>query len=52
MEIDVVCGMEVDPTKAPAETEYEGKLYYFCSEGCRDEFESDPEEYRGQRASL
>jgi YHS domain-containing protein len=45
MEIDVVCGMEVDPTDAPAQTERDGKLYYFCSEDCLRAFEEDPDRY-------
>lgn len=42
---DPVCGMKVDPKTAAAEGEYEGKTYYFCSEGCRKSFEEDPERY-------
>ena len=45
MEIDVVCGMEVDPTEAVAQSEYAGKLYYFCSADCLERFEDDPETY-------
>jgi uncharacterized protein (DUF305 family) len=29
METDVVCEMKVDPTKAPAQSQYQGKMYYF-----------------------
>ena len=39
----VVCGEEVKKEKNC--TDYEGKHYCFCSEDCRDEFESNPEEY-------
>jgi len=42
---DVVCGMMVDPEKAPAKTEYKGKTYYFCAPGCKVAFEKDPEKY-------
>ena len=42
---DPVCGMEVDPKKAPAKTEYKGKMYYFCAPGCKAAFEKDPERY-------
>ena len=42
---DPVCGMMVDPEKAPAKTEYEGKTYYFCAPGCKMAFEEDPERY-------
>lgn len=30
---------------APAQTEYEGETYTFCSEEHREAFEADPEEY-------
>ena len=31
MEIDPVCGMEVDPKTAAGKSNYLGKAYYFCS---------------------
>ncbi|MEK6917187.1 MAG: copper ion binding protein, partial [Nanoarchaeota archaeon] len=37
MEIDPICGMEVDPKKA-LKGEKEGKTYYFCSQHCKDKF--------------
>ena len=43
MERDVVCGMQVDPTKAAGQ--YEGKTYYFCSLGCKAKFEANPRQY-------
>jgi YHS domain-containing protein len=42
---DPVCGMEVNLETAPAKTEYEGQIYYFCSESCKEAFEEDPEQY-------
>lgn len=42
---DPVCGMEVDPKTAPAKTEYEGQMYYFCAPGCKAAFEEQPEKY-------
>lgn len=30
---------------APAQVEYEGETYRFCSEDCKQRFESDPGEY-------
>ncbi|HZK11800.1 MAG TPA: YHS domain-containing protein [Atribacterota bacterium] len=39
----VVCGEEIKNEKTCAD--HEGKHYCFCSEDCRDEFESSPEEY-------
>jgi Cu+-exporting ATPase len=37
--------MDVDEKTAPATSEYEGDTYYFCSEKCKDRFESDPEAF-------
>ena len=42
---DPVCGMEVDPEEAAASVEHEGKTYYFCAEGCKEKFESEPEKF-------
>ncbi len=42
---DVVCGMTVDTETAPARSEYKGKVYYFCAQGCKVAFEKDPEKY-------
>jgi Cu+-exporting ATPase len=44
-EIDVVCGMEVDPETAEYKSEYHGKMYYFCAPGCKASFDKDPEKY-------
>jgi Cu+-exporting ATPase len=45
MEIDPVCGMEVDPATAEWRTEHEGRTYFFCSKGCLDDFVEDPSSY-------
>ena len=44
---DPVCGMKVDRAKA-LRLELAGRTYYFCSEHCRSQFESDPESYTGK----
>ena len=41
---DPVCGMEVD-TDTDLKVEHDGETYYFCSRGCKLEFEDDPEKY-------
>ncbi|NJE04703.1 YHS domain-containing protein [Thermococcus sp. M36] len=46
MPIDPVCGMEVDENTG-FKAEYGGKVYYFCSPGCKAEFEANPEKYIG-----
>jgi YHS domain-containing protein len=45
MEKDVVCGMQVDPTKAAGSSEYNGKTYYFCSIACKTKFDANPERF-------
>jgi RNA polymerase sigma factor (sigma-70 family) len=45
MERDVVCGMNVDPAKAAATSEYNGKTYYFCAKACKNKFDADPRKY-------
>jgi YHS domain-containing protein len=45
MEIDPVCGMEVDPKTAAGKSEYQGKTYYFCSPGCKRDFDKEPQKY-------
>jgi YHS domain-containing protein len=48
MEKDPVCGMQVDKEKAAGTSMYQGKTYYFCSPGCRDKFEKNPQQYAGK----
>jgi len=42
--VDPVCGMAVDRAQALC-VDHRGHTYYFCSSGCRDNFEADPERY-------
>lgn len=46
--IDPVCGMEV---KLPSEIQLKnnGQTYSFCSVGCKNRFESDPEKYLAEK---
>ena len=44
-EKDPVCGMAVDPKKAAATHQYQGKTYYFCAPSCTADFAKDPEKY-------
>ena len=41
-EVDPVCGMQVETEGAQHTAEYDGKTYYFCSRGCKLDFEEDP----------
>ena len=42
MERDVVCGMQVEPSKAAGTSEYKGQTYYFCSKSCKTKFDAEP----------
>jgi uncharacterized protein len=44
---DPVCEMKVDRVKA-LRSDYMGGAYYFCSAGCREAFEDQPERYAGR----
>ena len=39
---DPVCHMDIDPKTAAGTSEYEGTTYYFCSRGCKMDFDEDP----------
>jgi len=45
MSVDPVCGMEVDRRKNKPIYKIEQSEYHFCSQGCHDKFEADPEFY-------
>jgi Cu+-exporting ATPase len=51
MVTDPVCGMQVDPKKPGATTQYNGQTIYFCSAGCKGDFEKDPEKYMAGKQS-
>ena len=38
---DPVCKMEIDPKTAAGKSDFDGKTYYFCSSGCKREFDKD-----------
>lgn len=42
--IDPVCGMTVNSKTAPTST-YDGQKYAFCSDECKETFDSEPERY-------
>ncbi|MCB0035904.1 MAG: ATP-binding cassette domain-containing protein [Anaerolineales bacterium] len=48
MATDPVCGMSVDKDTALAKTEWQGQWFYFCAQGCRDEFLATPENFWSQ----
>jgi Cu+-exporting ATPase len=42
---DPVCGMEVDEESAAGKAEHEGRVNYFCSEGCKKAFLENPAKF-------
>ena len=45
---DQVCGMTCDRNNARS-YEYNGKVYYFCSDDCRGKFKNSPDTYIASR---
>jgi YHS domain-containing protein len=45
VEIDPVCGMEVDPANPVGHSEFEDRVYYFCSRECKEKFELGPADF-------
>jgi P-type Cu+ transporter len=37
--------MTVDPAKTDHRSVHDGRTYYFCSAGCQESFEQDPDKY-------
>jgi YHS domain-containing protein len=42
---DPVCKMEVNEKEAAATSTYKGETYYFCADGCKTDFDNEPEKY-------
>ncbi|HWB29215.1 MAG TPA: YHS domain-containing protein [Vicinamibacterales bacterium] len=42
---DPVCGMTIDEARAAGKSEYQGQTYHFCSKGCKDAFDRQPDAY-------
>jgi Cu+-exporting ATPase len=42
IEIDPVCGMEVDTTSSQLSLVHDGTTYWFCAKGCLLDFRDDP----------
>jgi P-type Cu+ transporter len=43
--IDPVCGMTVDPATTEFHSVHDEKTYSFCSIGCKESFDKDPDKY-------
>ena len=46
--VDRVCGMAVDPATAEYRSVHEGITHYFCSAGCKANFDKDPKKYTAE----
>jgi len=44
MTIDPVCGMSIETDQAIT-APWQGQVFHFCAQGCRDEFLASPEKY-------
>jgi Cu+-exporting ATPase len=42
---DPICGMMIDPATAAGTSDYLNQTYYFCSQTCKQRFDSDPQKY-------
>ena len=40
---DPVCHMDIEISEAKGASDYNGMTYYFCSGGCKVDFDADPE---------
>ena len=49
MATDPVCKMQVEEKTAVAKSEYNGKTYYFCAQGCKKEFDANPTKYANRK---
>ena len=47
--VDPVCGMSVNPATSEHHSVHQGTTFYFCSAGCRDSFDKDPDQYLTSR---
>lgn len=45
MVTDPVCGMKVDERNSTISADYKDKKFHFCSEECKEVFETNPEPY-------
>src|SRR6516225_10942956 len=49
MEVDPVCGMEVEPRETTGSYALDGHKYFFCSTYCLDAFKQSPGKYVGEQ---
>ena len=49
--IDPICNMTVNVAASRYVSNYNGNAVHFCSPGCKDKFEQEPERYARQSAT-
>jgi Cu+-exporting ATPase len=42
---DLVCEMDVDSERSASTMNYKDETYYFCSQGCKEQFAQNPKKY-------
>ncbi|HET9533335.1 MAG TPA: YHS domain-containing protein [Blastocatellia bacterium] len=45
---DPVCGMQVDEKNAAGRSNFQGQEYLFCSQGCKNKFDQNPQQFASQ----
>ncbi len=45
MPSDPVCRIDLDEQNAIATSEYQGRIYWFCTHTCKESFDEDPERF-------
>lgn len=43
--LDPVCGMKISNDETVGTSAFGGKTYHFCSNGCKEQFDSDPNRF-------
>ena len=46
--VDPVCHMKIDDLKRFITCVYQDKVYYFCSDHCREKYMANPDQYSGK----
>ncbi|MCH2459406.1 MAG: YHS domain-containing protein, partial [Henriciella sp.] len=49
--VDPVCGMSVTISPDARRADYDGEIFYFCSDKCHTKFKADPVYYAPGKAS-
>jgi Cu+-exporting ATPase len=49
---DPVCNMTIEDQDAVATSQYKGTTYYFCSEGCKVDFDKNPESFLTEKPAI